>query len=78
MKKEWTLAAYKATSAFTGIGIYGVEHGIDDKVLVAEISGGKMAYTPRPCTVRYNRRGGSYFLHRGKREYLDEYVRADL
>lgn len=78
MKKEWTLTAYKATSAFTGIGIYCIEYGIDAVVLVSEVSGGEMAYAPRPCIIRYNRRGDSYFMHRGKREYLSEYMRADL
>lgn len=74
--KNYKMEGYKATSAFSGIGVFGFVYRDVNKVLVADIVDGKPAYAPRPCTVQNNLRGHVYFMHHGRREYLMDYMKT--
>lgn len=74
--KDYKLEGYKATAAFSGIGVFGFIYGAENKILVADVLDGKPVYAPRPCTVYNNLRGNVYFIRHGRREYLMDYMKV--
>ena len=74
--KNYKMESYKATTAFSGVGVFGFIYGIENKVLVADVIDGKPTYAPRPCTVYNNLHGHVYFMHHGRREYLMDYMKT--
>ena len=65
--------AYKSESAFSGIFIFGVEYGIDDYIIAAYTYSGKILPT-RKSKVRHDKQGNTYFIFRGTRQYIQEFI----
>ena len=53
------------------LSIYGIEYGIDDRVIV-----GYSNETPRKHKIYYNTSGKAYFKKHGQRFYLDDFIRV--
>lgn len=63
--------AGKATSAWGGIEIIDIEHGINDFVIWRWSNESKL----HKSRAYYDSKRGAYFKVNGRREYLDEYMR---
>lgn len=56
-----------------GIYIYGIEYGIDDKV----VWGWWNETRTNRSMIRYNTNGDPYFMAGGRRRYIDNYIRTN-
>ena len=65
--------AYKPESAFSGIFIFGVQYGIDGYILAAYTYSGKRLPT-RKSKVRHDKQGNAYFIFRGTRQYIQDFI----
>ena len=72
MKMERKIIASMGISNNSGIGILGIEYGVDDRVL-SRFFGGKEE-RPVWAKVRYDRDGNSYFYRYGVKYYLEDFI----
>lgn len=72
--RSYPYIATLSESAFHGLGIIDIEHGIDDKVVFQPFAGEKVL-RKRSAFVRYSAGGRPYFVHAKTRYYLSEFMR---
>ena len=65
--------ACKSESAFSGVYIFGVEYGIDDYIIAAYTYSGKTLPT-RKIKIRHDKQGNAYFILRGTKQYIQDFV----
>ena len=76
MKKE-KIIAYHHITAFGGIAILDMQHGLDDKVETAFYQDGKCFENKAWNKVYYARSGEPYFKKGGVRYYLQDFMTTD-
>ena len=59
---------------YGGLAIMEIEHGIDDYVYVMDNYGEYKNLTKN--VIKYSRKGNPYFIRRGQRYYLSEFMRV--
>lgn len=64
-----------ATSAFGGICVMEIQHGIDDYIIHAEQYNGRYRCVSR-SKLQTNANGRSFFIRNGKRYHMDEFLKA--
>lgn len=69
--------AVKADSAFSGLCIHNIIHDIDDKVLFSYQYDGQEKTKKTTSKIRYTAGGRAYFMGRGSRQYLDEFIKVN-
>lgn len=74
--KNYTAIASRPIFADAATVIYSAEHDIDDYVLVGDVCG-EIRKIPHRSRIRYNAQGDAYFMHHGRREYLQDYMRIN-
>jgi hypothetical protein len=73
-KYEYTATRFDTYDS--GIGIIAVNYGIDDSVSFQRFYGERFS---RKITARISyTQKGAYFMHFGRRYYLNEFLRRDL
>ena len=72
MKTERKIIASMGISNGYGIGILGIEYGIDDRIL-SRFYGGKDE-KPVWAKVRYDKEGSSYFKRHNVKYYLEDFI----
>lgn len=73
-KKEKYIATYNDT-AFSGIGIIGIEHGVDEKVVYQTIVGNTVSKINK-TKIYYTSKGKPYFNVYNKRYKLDDFMKV--
>lgn len=69
--------AVKADSAFSGLCIHDIIYDIDDKVLFSYQYDGQEKTRKTTSKIRYTAAGRAYFMGRGSRQYLDEFIKVN-
>ena len=72
MKTERKIIASMGISNSYGIGILGIEYGIDDRIL-SRFYGGKDE-KPVWAKIRYNQDGNPYFNRYSVKYYLEDFI----
>ena len=75
--RKYPYIAILSESAFHGLGIIDIEHGIEDKVIFQPFSDDKVL-RKRSAVIRYSASGQPYFIHAKTRYYLSDFMRVGV
>jgi len=70
--------ATMATSAFTGVKILKIENGIDDSVMFCHWNNQSGDGKISKSKIQYDNSSKPYFMSRGQKWYIDDFMRTKM